>query len=161
MLEERKVDLNKPLAELAAEGWSFKELLEAAGFHMVREEERKKKELTQEITEILHELGIPAYLKGHDCLRCARETAVKDRRPTKSMMKELYLRTAKEIDVTVGGAERNIRRAIERAWGHGNPEIMHKYFRYTISYLGGKPTNAEFISMIADKLRQEGYGTDQ
>ena len=161
MLAERKVDLNKPLAELAAEGWSFKELLEVAGFHVTGEEKRKKEELTQEITKILHEIGIPAHIKGYDYLRYAIAETVRDKKVIKPIMKVLYSKTAKEFGVTASGVERNMRLAIEQAWNRGNPEIMHKYFGYTVSYSKGKNTNGEFIAMIVDKLRQEGYGPDQ
>lgn len=179
MSKKRNLDLNKSLVELAAEGWSLKEMLEAASFHMDSkgeskkkeqmetasfcvdgEEESKKKELIQEITHILCEMGIPAHIKGYEYLRYAIELAVEDRSVIEALTKALYPETAKKFGTTASRVERAIRHAIEIAWSRGNTEFMREYFGYTVSYSKGKTTNGEFIAMITDKLRLKGYGTD-
>lgn len=166
MSDERKVDLSKTLMELAEEGWTFEELLDAAGVRLVVEQEAegqepKKKDLISKITKIIHEIGVPAHIKGYQYLRKAIEMSVQNADMINAVTKVLYPKVAKEYDTTASRVERAIRHAIEVAWDRGDLEILQKYFGYTVSNAKGKPTNSEFIAMIADKLRMEDDESDQ
>lgn len=166
MPNERKVDLSKSLMELATEGWTFRELLEAAGIQLAAEQKPKKQEpekqaLAQKVTNIIHEIGVPAHIKGYQYLRRAIEMAVKDAGVINAVTRVLYPMVAEEFHTTASRVERAIRHAIEVAWERGDLDTLQKYFGYTVSETRGKPTNSEFIAMIADKLRLEGYGDDQ
>lgn len=160
-MDERKVDTSMTLMEAAESGMTIAELFALAGVQQVAEQNPEKKELTERITEILKELGIPVHLKGYPYLRNAIERAVKDEDIINAVTKVLYPAVAKEYKTTGSKVERAIRHAIETAWSRGDVGILQKYFGYTISYAKGKPTNSEFIAMIADKLRLEGYGTSK
>ena len=157
----RKLDINKSLVELAEEGWTAKELFEAVGLGENSEVEVEKVNLTARVTEILHEIGVPAHIVGYPHLRCAIERVVKDGGSSKAITKVLYPEIAKQFKCTAPGVERGIRHAIERAWNQGDLENLKKYFGNTISRNKGKPTNREFIAMIADTICLEGYGADQ
>lgn len=166
MPNERKVDLSKSLMELAEEGWTFQELLDAAGIQPVIKQETEKQEpeeqeLIPRITSIIQEIGIPAHIKGYQYLRAAIEMVVKEPALIDVVTKVLYPDVAKEYSTTASRVERAIRHAIEVAWDRGDLDTLQKYFGYTVSNTKGKPTNSEFIAMIADKLRLEGYGDDQ
>lgn len=166
MSDERKVDLSKTLMELAEEGWTFEELLDAAGVRLVVEQEAegqepKKEDLIPKITSILLEIGVPAHIRGYQYLRRAIEMAVQDQDVINAVTKVLYPKVAKKYGTTASRVERAIRHAIEVAWDRGDLETLQKYFGYTVSSVKGKPTNSEFIAMIADKLRVEGCGPDQ
>lgn len=156
-MAKRKLDINKSLKELVEDGWSFKDLLEAAGFHvtfrMEGEAKVKKVDLHQRSTEILHEIGVPANIKGYPYLRYAIEVAVNDMKAINAVTKVLYPNVAKKYGTTVSGVERAIRHAIEVAWNRGDIDVLQKYFGCTISSDKGKPTNSEFIAMIADRLQ--------
>ncbi len=104
-------------------------------------------------TEIIHEIGIPAHIKGYQYLRDAIMMAIKDMDVINSITKQLYPNIAKQYNTTPSRVERAIRHAIEVAWGRGKVEILDNLFGYTIQNEKGKPTNSEFIAMIADKLR--------
>ena len=166
MTDERKVDLSKPLMELAMEGWTLKELLDAAGVRPVvkqeaEEQETEKKDLVLQITSIINEIGIPAHIKGYQYLRSAIEMAVQDADSVHAITKVLYPDVAKKHGTTAARVERAIRHAIELAWDRGDVETLHKYFGYTVSKAKGKPTNSEFIAMIADKLLLKEDGVKQ
>ena len=166
MSNERKVDLRKTLMELAEEGWTLEELLNAAGVQLAAEQKPKKQEpekqaLAQKVTNIIHEIGVPAHIKGYQYLRRAIEMAVNDAGVINAVTKVLYPMVAKEFDTTASRVERAIRHAIEVAWDRGDLETLQRYFGYTVSNAKGKPTNSEFIAMIADKLRMDGYGAKQ
>lgn len=166
MSNERKVDLSKTLMELAEEGWTLEELLNAAGVQLAAEQKPKKQEpekqaLAQKVTNIIHEIGVPAHIKGYQYLRRAIEMAVNDAGVINAVTKVLYPMVAKEFDTTASRVERAIRHAIEVAWDRGDLETLQRYFGYTVSNAKGKPTNSEFIAMIADKLRMDGYGAKQ
>lgn len=109
--------------------------------------------LEMQITEILHSLGIPAHIKGFTYLRCAIGMSVSDPDVINYVTKMLYPGVAKAYGTTTSRVERAIRHAIEVAWDRGDIETLNRYFGYTISRQRGKPTNSEFIAMIADKLR--------
>ena len=125
----------------------------------VREEESKitreeyiQEHLETDITKMLHELGIPAHIKGYQYLRDAITMVVKDQEMMGSVTKILYLAIAKKNQTTASRVERAIRHAIEVAWGRGKMETIDELFGYTISTGKGKPTNSEFIALISDKI---------
>lgn len=104
------------------------------------------------VTDILHELGIPAHIKGYPYLRKAIALAVHDIDVINAMTKVLYPQVAKAFQTTPSRVERAIRHAIEVAWDRGDLDTLQRFFGYTISLTKGKPTNSEFIALIADKL---------
>lgn len=105
------------------------------------------------VTDIIHEIGIPAHIKGYQYLRKAIMMVIDDLEVINSITKELYPTVAKEYNTTASRVERAIRHAIEVAWDRGDTEVLNSFFGYTIANSKGKPTNSEFIAMIADKLR--------
>jgi two-component system response regulator (stage 0 sporulation protein A) len=110
-------------------------------------------DLENEITNIIHEIGIPAHIKGYMYLREAITMVVNNMELLSAVTKELYPNIAKKFNTTSSRVERAIRHAIEVAWGRGQVETINKIFGYTYSNGKGKPTNSEFIAMVADKLR--------
>ncbi len=104
------------------------------------------------ITEILHQIGVPAHIKGYHYLREAILRTVKNPELINSVTKLLYPTVAKAYQTTASRVERAIRHAIEVAWDRGDLDVLNAYFGYTIQNSRGKPTNSEFIAMIADKL---------
>jgi two-component system response regulator (stage 0 sporulation protein A) len=115
----------------------------------------QQKSLELEVTNIMHEIGVPAHIKGYQYLRDAIMMVVKDLDIINSITKQLYPNIAKEYNTTPSRVERAIRHAIEVAWSRGQIDAINALFGYTISGVKGKPTNSEFIAMIADKLRLE------
>ena len=109
--------------------------------------------IENEVTEIIHEIGVPAHIKGYQYLRQAIIMTVDDIEMINSITKILYPSVAKSYNTTASRVERAIRHAIEVAWDRGDTEVLNKYFGYTVSCGRGKPTNSEFIAMIADILR--------
>ena len=105
------------------------------------------------ITEIIHEIGIPAHIKGYQYIRYSIMLAVKDETIISSITKTLYPTVAKKHNTTSSRVERAIRHAIESAWDRGNVDTLNSYFGYTVQNNKGKPTNSEFIAMISDKIR--------
>ena len=105
------------------------------------------------VTEILHQVGVPAHIKGYQFLRDAILLAVEDHEYINAVTKRLYPEIAKRNGTTASRVERAIRHAIEVAWDRGDVDTLNSYFGYTIHSLRGKPTNSEFIAMIADKIR--------
>ncbi len=106
-----------------------------------------------QITKIIHEIGVPAHIKGYQYLRCAILMSIKDNTVINSVTKVLYPEVAKMYQTTPSRVERAIRHAIEVAWDRGDVDVLNSYFGYTIQNNRGKPTNSEFIAMIADNLR--------
>lgn len=115
-------------------------------------EEYMKEYLETDITKMLHELGIPAHIKGYQYLRDAISMVVRDREMMEAVTKILYPEIAKKNYTSSSRVERAIRHAIEVAWGRGSLEVIDELFGYTISTGKGKPTNSEFIALIADKI---------
>ncbi|MDO4314772.1 MAG: sporulation transcription factor Spo0A [Oscillospiraceae bacterium] len=104
------------------------------------------------VTSVIHEIGVPAHIKGYQYLREAIIIAVNDMEVINAVTKVLYPAVAKRFGTTPSRVERAIRHAIEVAWDRGDLETLQKYFGYTVSNAKGKPTNSEFIAMIADRL---------
>ena len=105
------------------------------------------------ITEIIHQIGVPAHIKGYHYLREAIILSVKNSEIINSVTKLLYPTVAKKHNTTSSRVERAIRHAIEVAWDRGDIDVLNSYFGYTIHNDRGKPTNSEFIAMISDKIR--------
>lgn len=116
-------------------------------------EKLQKVKIENEITEILHEVGIPAHIKGYMYLRSAIMTTYYNIEILGQVTKVLYPDIARKYNTTSSRVERAIRHAIEVAWNRGNTEAIDEIFGYTVSASKSKPTNSEFIAMIADKLR--------
>lgn len=117
--------------------------------------ENKKQDLEASITNIIHEIGVPAHIKGYMYLREAITMVYNDIDLLGSITKILYPEIAKKFNTTASRVERAIRHAIEVAWSRGNIESISALFGYTISVSKAKPTNSEFIAMVADRLRLE------
>ena len=105
------------------------------------------------VTEILHQIGVPAHIKGYQFLRDAILMTMENQEYINSVTKRLYPEIARRGGTTASRVERAIRHAIEVAWDRGDVDTLNSYFGYTIHNLRGKPTNSEFIAMIADKMR--------
>lgn len=105
------------------------------------------------VTEILHQIGVPAHIKGYQFLRDAILMTMRDADYINAVTKRLYPEIAKKNGTTASRVERAIRHAIEVAWDRGDVDTLTSYFGYTIHNLRGKPTNSEFIAMISDKMR--------
>ena len=105
------------------------------------------------VTSIIHEIGVPAHIKGYQYMREAIMIAVNDMDAINSITKVLYPQVAKTFQTTSSRVERAIRHAIEVAWDRGDIETLQRFFGYTVSNAKGKPTNSEFIALIADKLQ--------
>lgn len=105
------------------------------------------------ISDIMRQIGVPAHIKGYQYLRSAIKLSVEDPEMMGSVTKLLYPTVAKEYQTTASRVERAIRHAIEVAWDRGDVDVLSSYFGYTIQSQRGKPTNSEFIAMIADKLK--------
>ena len=110
-------------------------------------------QLELKITQIIHEIGIPAHIKGYQYIRYSIMLAVKDETIIGSITKTLYPTVAKKHNTTSSRVERAIRHAIEVAWDRGDIDTLNSYFGYTVQNDKGKPTNSEFIAMISDKIR--------
>ena len=105
------------------------------------------------VTDIIHQLGVPAHIKGYHYLRTAILYSIEDKNLLDSVTKLLYPTVAGIYDTTSSRVERAIRHAIEIAWDRGNVDTLNSFFGYTVDTGKGKPTNSEFIALITDKLR--------
>ncbi len=117
--------------------------------------------LEVEVTRIIHQMGVPAHVKGYQYLRDAIILVSEEIGLMGAVTKELYPLIAEKYNTTASRVERAIRHAIELAWDRGNVEMMNKYFGYTINIERGKPTNSEFIAMIADRIRMGEHVSNQ
>lgn len=113
----------------------------------------KEHDLEKDVTDIIHEIGVPAHIKGYQYLREAIMMSVNDTEMLSSITKILYPTIAKKFQTTPSRVERAIRHAIEVAWSRGKMETLDAMFGYTINTGKGKPTNSEFVALIADKIR--------
>ncbi len=116
-------------------------------------EGRQERDLEKDVTDMIHEIGVPAHIKGYQYLREAIMMSVEDVEMLNSITKILYPTIAKKFQTTSSRVERAIRHAIEVAWNRGKMETLDSLFGYTINTGKGKPTNSEFIALIADKIR--------
>lgn len=132
-------------------------IYELSRVNPVRETDRvtvdNEKDLEKIVTEFIHELGVPAHIKGYQYIRTAIMMVVKDMDLLNFITKQLYPDIAKKYSTTASRVERAIRHSIEVAWSRGKPETMNEIFGYTIHTGKGKPTNSEFIAMVADRIR--------
>jgi len=110
-------------------------------------------DLETHVTRIIHQIGIPAHIKGYQYIRFAIMMVAKDNKVINEVTKTLYPEVARRFDTTPSRVERAIRHAIEVAWDRGDVDTLNSFFGYTIQNTKGKPTNSEFIAMIADDLR--------
>ena len=110
-------------------------------------------DLERDVTDMIHEIGVPAHIKGYQYLRDAIMLSVEDSEMLGSITKVLYPTIATKFQTTPSRVERAIRHAIEVAWSRGRMETLDALFGYTINTGKGKPTNSEFIALIADKIR--------
>lgn len=113
----------------------------------------KTKDLEKDVTDMIHEIGVPAHIKGYQYLREAIMLSVNNNEMLNSITKKLYPTIARKYETTPSRVERAIRHAIEVAWSRGRMETLDSLFGYTINTGKGKPTNSEFIALIADKIR--------
>ena len=125
----------------------------AAGAAAPAAAESVVRDLEKDVTDMIHEIGVPAHIKGYQYLREAIMMSVKDVEMLGSITKILYPTIAKKYQTTPSRVERAIRHAIEVAWSRGRMETLDALFGYTINTGKGKPTNSEFIALIADKIR--------
>jgi len=121
-------------------------------------QDEQEKNLEAEVTSIIHEVGVPAHIKGYQYLREAIIMSVNDMDMLNSITKILYPTIAKKFDTTSSRVERAIRHAIEVAWSRGKMDTIDEMFGYTISNGKGKPTNSEFIALITDRIRLQMKG---
>ena len=119
------------------------------------DKKKNQESLEALVTNIIHEVGVPAHIKGYQYLREAIMMVIKDTEVINQITKQLYPEIAGKYRTTPSRVERAIRHAIEVAWGRGEQGTVENIFGYTVSAAKGKPTNSEFIAMIADKLRLE------
>lgn len=117
------------------------------------EKKEPARNLEQDVTDMIHEIGVPAHIKGYQYLREAIMMTVEDQGMISSITKILYPTIAKRFQTTPSRVERAIRHAIEVAWSRGKMETLDALFGYTIDTGKGKPTNSEFIALIADRIR--------
>ncbi len=115
--------------------------------------ESSEKDLESQITTIIHEIGVPAHIKGYQYLRDAIIMSVQDMDMLNSVTKVLYPGIAKKYHTTASRVERAIRHAIEVAWSRGKMDTIDEMFGYTVSNYKGKPTNSEFIALVTDRIR--------
>ena len=132
-----------------------KSLLEHIRCAAISPSERALPQLEGAVTAIIHEIGVPAHIKGYQYLREAIILTVRNMDVINAVTKVLYPEGAKRFGTTPSRVERAIRHAIEVAWDRGDIETLQKYFGYTVNSAKGKPTNSEFIAMIADRLQLE------
>lgn len=119
----------------------------------IRQEHVEDNDLETKVTAILHNMGVPAHIKGYVFLRQSIIMAIEEPEVIGLVTKRLYPDIAKMNNTTASRVERAIRHAIEVAWDRGNVDVLNDYFGYTINNMRGKPTNSEFIAMISDKVR--------
>ncbi len=146
-------NLVKNIRQVSGKGQSFIKGTSQIAYRP--QSEQKPKNLDASITSIIHEIGVPAHIKGYLYLREAISMVYNDIELLGSITKVLYPDIAKKYNTTASRVERAIRHAIEVAWSRGNIESISSLFGYTVSMSKAKPTNSEFIAMVADKLRLE------
>ncbi|MBQ8726915.1 MAG: sporulation transcription factor Spo0A [Oscillospiraceae bacterium] len=153
-IEEEEKLMKIGAAEVIKKPFGVQTLVEKA-ISVSKEINQQKDEINMEVivTEIIHQIGVPAHIKGYHYLREAIVISVYDEEMLESVTKILYPTVAKRFDTTSSRVERAIRHAIEIAWDRGDVDTLNSYFGYTVNTGKGKPTNSEFIALISDKLR--------
>ena len=131
----------------------LEELREGESPRFPEKRRQDKTSIESMVTNIIHEIGVPAHIKGYQYLREAIIIAVNDMDVINAITKVLYPQVAKTFGTTPSRVERAIRHAIEVAWDRGDLDTLQRFFGYTVSNTKGKPTNSEFIALIADKLQ--------
>lgn len=150
MAAERGADyfLTKPCSETTL----CQRVQQLIGMDVMAQEVPRRVSLESRVTAIIHDVGVPAHIKGYQYLREAILIAVDDMDVINAVTKVLYPAVAKKFGTTSSRVERAIRHAIEVAWDRGDLETLQKYFGYTVNGAKGKPTNSEFIALISDRL---------
>lgn len=146
----KDIDFNKEILLTAKNKQSDVKLYQSR-----EEPEFEQNKLEVMVTDIIHEIGVPAHIKGYQYLRSSIIMAVNDINILDSITKQLYPSIAKQHDTTPSRVERAIRHAIEVAWGRGKTDTINELFGYSMNNGRTKPTNSEFIALIADKIRLE------
>ena len=157
MAAERGADyfMTKPCNENTL----YQRVQQLIGMDVVTQEVPRRVSLESRVTAIIHDVGVPAHIKGYQYLREAILIAVDDMDVINAVTKVLYPAVAKKFGTTSSRVERAIRHAIEVAWDRGDLETLQKYFGYTVNGAKGKPTNSEFIALISDRLVLENSKT--
>ena len=141
------------VVERLREMWQTRQKPKAPASSLDRLSAGRQASVESMVTNIIHEIGVPAHIKGYQYLREAILIAVEDMEVINAITKVLYPQVAKAFSTTPSRVERAIRHAIEVAWDRGDLETLQRFFGYTVSNTKGKPTNSEFIALIADKLQ--------
>jgi two-component system response regulator (stage 0 sporulation protein A) len=151
MAAERGADyfMTKPCNENTL----YQRVQQLIGMDVVTQEVPRRVSLESRVTAIIHDVGVPAHIKGYQYLRDAIMMVIEEPEMLNSITKILYPTIAKRNQTTPSRVERAIRHAIEVAWSRGNMDIINALFSYTVSTGKGKPTNSEFVALIADKIR--------
>ena len=144
--------MQKP-CDLAALTSQLEEIRGGEPIRLIPQRRMDKTSIESLVTGIIHEIGVPAHIKGYQYLREAIIIAVNDMDVINAITKVLYPQVAKTFQTTPSRVERAIRHAIEVAWDRGDLDTLQRFFGYTVSNTKGKPTNSEFIALIADKLQ--------
>ena len=158
MIEERRpdvlvLDLMLKPCDLSAIAERLEEIRGGENLRLTDRRRTDKTSIESLVTGIIHEIGVPAHIKGYQYLREAIIIAVNDMDVINAITKVLYPQVAKTFQTTPSRVERAIRHAIEVAWDRGDLDTLQSFFGYTVSNTKGKPTNSEFIALIADKLQ--------
>ena len=123
--------------------------------YVIQKDNQQEVNIEERVTEIMHNIGVPAHIKGYLYLRQAITMVIKDIELLGAVTKKLYPKVAQKFDTTASRVERAIRHAIEVSWKNGNTKVINEIFGHSITSSTGKPTNSQFIAKIADKLRIE------
>ena len=150
MLAKRIKDV---VGEQEIKEYSVGAIYENKGKYVISNNPARSSDMEVEVTNIIHDVGVPAHIKGYSLLRQGIIKVINEPEVITLVTKRLYPELAKENKTTASRVERAIRHAIEVAWDRGNVEVMNDYFGYTISNMRGKPTNSEFIAMVSDRMR--------
>ena len=155
--------LTERIRELASVNSTSNSVSERIATEYIIARQKKQNKLAPievRVTNLIHDVGVPAHIKGYQYLREAIIMSVKDEEVINSVTKMMYPSLAKVFGTTPSRVERAIRHAIEVAWNRGQIEVHDKIFGYTVNSNKGKPTNSEFIAMLADMLRMETVGVE-
>lgn len=150
-----RITQKETIEDIGGKEFSASSLMENKVQYVIPRLDVKSKDLEIEVTNMIHDIGVPAHIKGYQYLREAIMMVIKDNDTINAITKQLYPDIASTYKTTPSRVERAIRHAIEVAWGRGKLDTLQNVFGYTVSMGKGKPTNSEFIAMIADKLRLE------